>query len=66
MKPTVNVVWFKRDRAPLAEACRREWSILLLYLLWPMLLDDPYYSPRILASHVRPDRGGMRRGAQKG
>ena len=47
----VNIVWFKRDlrlqdHAPLAAACRRDEPVLLLYLVEPMLLQDPHYSTR--------------------
>lgn len=50
-RQAINVVWFKRDlrlqdHAPLAAVCRSDLPTLLLYVVEPMLLDDPHYSLR--------------------
>ncbi len=47
----MNVVWFKRDlrltdHAPLVAACRHPQPVLLLYVVEPMLLDDPHMDVR--------------------
>ncbi|WP_297811592.1 deoxyribodipyrimidine photo-lyase [uncultured Methylophaga sp.] len=50
-RQAINIVWLKRDlrlqdHAPLAAACRSDLPTLLLYVVEPMLLDDPHYSLR--------------------
>ncbi|MTI62445.1 MAG: deoxyribodipyrimidine photo-lyase [Methylophaga sp.] len=50
-RPDINVVWFKRDlrlrdHAPLKAACDSELPALLLYVIEPMLVEDPHYSLR--------------------
>ena len=51
MTDGISVVWFKRDlrlrdHAPLQAACAAGRPVLLLYIVEPMLLDDPHYSER--------------------
>lgn len=50
-RQAINIVWLKRDlrlqdHAPLAAASRSDLPTLLLYVVEPMLLDDPHYSLR--------------------
>jgi len=50
-KPAINVVWHKRDlrlsdHQPLAEAFQQDLPVLLLYILEPMLINDPHFSQR--------------------
>lgn len=50
-RQAINIVWFKRDlrlqdHAPLSAACQSDLPALLLYIVEPMLLDDPHYSQR--------------------
>lgn len=47
----INVVWLKRDlrlrdHTPLVEVSRRANQVLLLYIIEPILLNDPHYSAR--------------------
>lgn len=51
MKPTVNIVWFKRDlrlsdHEPLARAIEAGKPLILLYIFEPLLLQDPHFSER--------------------
>ncbi|MGR5109562.1 FAD-binding domain-containing protein [Vibrio jasicida] len=48
---TINLVWLKRDlrltdHRPLQHALSSEHPTVLLYIVEPMLLDDPHYSAR--------------------
>ncbi|WP_061007664.1 deoxyribodipyrimidine photo-lyase [Vibrio sp. CUB2] len=48
---TINLVWLKRDlrltdHTPLQRALSSEHPTVLLYIVEPMLLDDPHYSAR--------------------
>ncbi len=48
---TINLVWLKRDlrltdHTPLQHALSSEHPTVLLYIVEPMLLDDPHYSAR--------------------
>jgi deoxyribodipyrimidine photo-lyase len=48
-RPSINIVWFKRDlrltdHTPLRLAIEHNKPIVLLYVVEPMLLDDPHYS----------------------
>ena len=50
-KTSVNIVWLKRDlrlrdHAALVTAASSGKRVLLLYIIEPILLDDPHYSPR--------------------
>ncbi|WP_102796454.1 FAD-binding domain-containing protein [Bowmanella denitrificans] len=50
-KPSINIVWLKRDlrlsdHAPLKQAMTSPCPVLLLYIVEPMLLDDPHYDIR--------------------
>jgi len=50
-RPSINVVWFKRDlrlldHAPLAAASESALPVLLLYMVEPMLIGDHHFSPR--------------------
>ncbi|WP_010179078.1 cryptochrome/deoxyribodipyrimidine photo-lyase family protein [Aquimarina agarilytica] len=50
-KPTINIVWFKRDlrlldHEPLHKAITNGLPTLLLYTFEPSLLNDPHYSER--------------------
>ena len=50
-KPTVVVVWFKRDlrindHEPFVAATKSELPIVPVYLYEPSLIDDPHYSDR--------------------
>ncbi|AXR06587.1 cryptochrome/deoxyribodipyrimidine photo-lyase family protein [Salinimonas sediminis] len=47
----INVVWLKRDlrlrdHTPLVHVSYLDTPVLLLYIIEPMLLDDPHYSDR--------------------
>ncbi|MAY38879.1 MULTISPECIES: FAD-binding domain-containing protein [Spongiibacter] len=51
MTEGISVVWFKRDlrlsdHAPLQAACASGRPVILLYIVEPMLLNDPHYSER--------------------
>ena len=51
MKPTVSVVWLKRDlrlrdHKPLELAAATGFPVILMYCFEPSLIDDPHMSPR--------------------
>lgn len=50
-KPSVSVVWLKRDlrlrdHEPLSLACAGDYPVLVVYVVEPMLVDDPHYDLR--------------------
>ena len=47
----IDIVWLKRDlrltdHAPLLQASQSANELLLLYIVEPMLLEDPHYDSR--------------------
>ncbi|MDM7860866.1 deoxyribodipyrimidine photo-lyase [Alteromonas sp. ASW11-36] len=51
MSKSIQIVWFKRDlrlrdHAPLAEASCRNEPTVLLYIIEPMLINDPHFDIR--------------------
>jgi deoxyribodipyrimidine photo-lyase len=50
-KPNVSIVWLKRDlrlrdHEPLSNASQSQYPILLLYMVEPILVEDPHYDLR--------------------